>query len=629
MPTTQHPIKIALAQLDIQPGHPASNVKKILLEIEKARSSGDDLIVFPELSVPGYLLGDEWENTSFVRDCFNYNEEIKNASEGIAVIWGNIDLDTSKRGEDGRIRKYNSAFIAQNRQYAGKGCTHKMLLPKYREFDDERHFYASRKEAQDLGIPLTQMLHPFDIHVQGGTVKTGLILCEDMWSDDYTVNPIKILLEKNASLIVNISCSPWTWRKNNKRHTVVRDRIRNSPAYFAYANNVGIQNNGKNIFLFDGNSTLYHPDGSLLRVARDYREETIRGTLFTTEENTVPNPVLSVERDTEELYAGLVYGIRKFFENFPDKKVVLGLSGGIDSALSAVLLTEALGAEQVYAINMPSQFNSETTKGAAFQLAENLGIYHTSISIQTSFEHTVKQIENTVFTKLDGSKKQIPLKLSGLNKENMQARDRGSRVLAGVASALGAVFINNGNKTETAFGYATLYGDVNGAIAPLADLYKMEIYSLARFINSMKQVIPETIFTIPASAELSEDQNVDEGKGDPIYYPYHDALVKAFVEFRQDPEDILRLYLEGKLGSTIHFSDELIRKYFKTPENFISDLEHKWKLYKLSIFKRIQAPPIIAVSKRAFGFDLRESQNGVYFTRNYQELKNQIVNGKK
>jgi NAD+ synthase (glutamine-hydrolysing) len=213
-----------------------------------------------------------------------------------------------------------------------------------------------------------------------------------------------------------------------------------------------------------------------------------------------------------------------------------------------------------------------------------------------------------------------------LNIENIQARDRGSRVLAGVASALDAVFINNGNKTETAFGYATLYGDVNGSISPIADLYKHEIYELCEYYNKLKksEIIPSTIFNIVASAELSDEQNVDEGKGDPIFYPYHDKLVRAFVEFRLDPEDILRLYAEKKLGETILCEQSMIDNYF-TDETFIADLEQKWKAYKISIFKRIQAPPIIAVSRRAFGFDLREAQNGVYFTREYTNLKNSIL----
>lgn len=618
----QTEIKIAVAQMEVTPGDPEKNVEKIIDLIREAVKRGDELIVFPEMCVSGYLLGDEWENEAFVKDLYNYNEAIIAASPDIAVVWGNVDIDEQKVNEDGRMRKYNAAFIAQNGKLAGK--THKTLLPNYREFDDARHFYSLRKEARDAKKEVADLLQPIRLKIRGVGVKAGLILCEDMWSDDYTVSPVRILLDHEADLIVNVSCSPWTWRKNDKRHRVIRDRLKEHPVPFIYANNVGIQNNGKNIYLFDGASTVYNSDGSLLKMANPYSEQIIRATVSGGIAERLPSPPAATrESDLHELYQGLIFGVRKFFENFSRPKVAIGISGGIDSTLSAVILAQALGPENVYGVNMPSRFNSRQTISAARELAQNLHIHYTSIPIQESYQYTVRQLNAAVFERLDGSGVKTPVTLSGLNEENVQARDRGGRVMAGVASALGAVFVNNGNKTEIAIGYVTLYGDVNGALSIIGDLYKTQVYQLARYINEITgwPLIPEVTLTLPASAELSAAQNVDEGKGDPIHYPYHDQLIKAFVEYRLDPEDLLGLYLEGKLAERLDVDNNYFTRIFPGAKAFIDDLEHKWRLFKLSYFKRIQAPPVITVSKRAFGFDLREAQNGVYFTRNYRRLK--------
>jgi NAD+ synthase (glutamine-hydrolysing) len=337
----------------------------------------------------------------------------------------------------------------------------------------------------------------------------------------------------------------------------------------------------------------------------------------------------SEDRDVAELYNGLVYGIDRFMKSIGKKNVVIGLSGGIDSAVVACLFSKVLGKDHVYAVNMPSKFNSTLTQNAAIDLANNLGINYTIFPIQNTVNLTIEELNKTVFTQRDGSGNKTNLDVTDFVIENIQARDRGSRVLAGIAASLGAVFTNNGNKTETTVGYCTLYGDLDGAISPIADLWKFEVYQLADYINHLrKTVIPNEIINVVPSAELSASQDVTQGKGDPIIYPYHDKLFRAFVEFRFDPEKILDLYSEGTLEGTLMMERGIIKKYFPTNEAFINDLERWWKLYKISVFKRIQSPPIIAVSRRAFGFDLRETQlqSSVYYSQRYSLTKTMLLN---
>lgn len=631
---------IALEQMVVKAGNPEANLARILAGIERAKENGRSVVVFPEMAVPGYLLGDEWENDAFVRECADMNAEIAAATkDGMAAIWGNVLVDQNVKGEDGRVRKYNAAFVAQNGEMVGNGVfdghTVKSLMPKYREFDDERHFYSLPKLAFEKGVSPESLLEPFELVIAGVRRRVGIVICEDMWDEDYALKPVEILKKKGAEAIINLSASPYGIGKSAKRDRLIAGHSKGIRFY--YANNVGIQNNGKNVFLFDGGSTIAE-NGRIIAEAHSFRDQEV----------TEGSGTFSGERpEIADVAEGLVSGIRQFMAGMGKEKIVIGLSGGIDSAVVATLAVMAMGSENVVGVNMPSKHNSDTTKNLAAQLAKNLRVPLYEAGIQDSVDATKTQLEAVLGMPMDKEGQTI-------NFENVQARDRGSRVLAGIASMVDAVYTNNGNKTEVALGYATLYGDVNGAFAPIADLYKSQVYELARYLNKVYgDSIPKGIIDLIPSAELSDAQNVDEGKGDPFDYPRTDAILRRFIEWRKDPEELLESYVNGTLADELGLGREVTPSKSATEPSapglapfggksldtgasdsvalfpdaaaFVTEVERLWKLYKINYFKRVQAPPIITVSKRAFGFDLREAQNGVHFTRRFQVLKARIL----
>ena len=377
---------------------------------------------------------------------------------------------------------------------------------------------------------------------------------------------------------------------------------------------VGVQNTGKTLYTFDGSSAVFNSRGEVVQRAEPFTE--CLNFIETGDIDKMPALNLPKVSEPSQIYRAISYGVKEFLEQIGMSKVVIGVSGGIDSAVAAALYVQVVGADNVVLVNMPSVFNSATTKGLSEQLANNLGCKYYVVPIQESVDWTVKQLEER------------GISVSNFVKENIQARDRSSRILAAIAASVGGVFTCNANKAETTVGYATLYGDEAGFLSALADLWKYQVYDLARYMNAeiyKREVIPQGIIDIVPSAELSTAQNVDEGKGDPLHYDYHDYLFRTFAEGNQTPEDVLQLYAKGELEKKIRCEAGLVEKYFPTAQAFTDDLERWWKAFKgMGVAKRIQSPPLLAVTDNPYGAR-QESQNGWHFTQAYLELKSKLI----
>ena len=645
--------------MEVRPGRPDLNVESMLAFIDRAREAGAEIVAFPEMCIPGYILGDTWEIETLVEDYESWSTVIRDASRAIAVVFGNVALDRDHIGEDGRIRKLNAAWVCHDGRFVERGglpgrLPHgvhpKTLHPNYRFFDDDRHFYSLRKIASETDTRVTEWTVPYEIPTQRGVVRLGVQLCEDIWHEDYryrgeTLDTLCAWHRSGADLVVNLSASPWTWQKNDKRNRVVREAVARSPVSFFYVNQVGAQNNGKNILVFDGDSCAYRTDGSLAGRAPPWRESmlVVDGSGATTHaiaespsNRTMRTPdrrsgaasgpaVASVQSEMEALHDAIVTGLRHLDHvRGRGNRFLIGASGGIDSSVVACMLRIAFGPERVFAVNMPTRFNAEVTRENARTLCETLEVDYLSCPIETLYEMLSARIRDVGFERERGT-------YTRLVDENIQARIRGSDMLAGIASKCGLIFTNNGNKTEVALGYATLYGDVNGAVAPIADLYKTQVFSLAAYLNDAvfaREVIPRNLIdgeTVP-SAELSDAQDVTRGLGDPIRYGYHDAVLRQMVEHRRHPLDLLEWYRAGELLERIGWNDgERFRAFFPTPRSFVDDLEWIDEQVRANCFKRIQAPPIIVLGKRAFGFDLRESQLPAYSPRAYARAKRALL----
>lgn len=631
-PTASAP-RIALCQMRVHPGEPRRNAEAVLAVIEAYRGRAD-LIAFPEMCVPGYLLGDAWERAAFLNDCEQWNQRIAAATAGgPAVVFGTVAVDRDARGEDGRPRKYNAwIFAADGRALDHAGTERpygiKTLLPNYREFEDTRHFYDARRLALETGRDWRDFIEPVVWEFGGRAYRVGVMLCEDAWEDDYVQKPVEALAAKNPDFTFNLSASPFTRGKNDKRNRVFGAKARLLGSPLLYVNAVGIQNNGKTLYTFDGQSTVYNRTGNVILEMPAY-EEAVEFAFESHVQRSVSNahPAFSIP----EAHRAIRYGAEKFLESTGLSKVVIGVSGGIDSAVVAALFAEFVKAENLLLVNMPSRFNSATTRDLARALAANIGCLYAELPIEDSLKVTMGQIGDWEASSTDGTIR-VPLRLEGVAFENTQARDRGGRLLAALAASFGGVFTCNINKAETTPGFGTLYGDIAGFLSPLGDLWKHEVYALGRHLNEVvhgREVIPNDVFEIVPSPELSADHAVDEGKGDPMFYPYHDRLFYSWVQRwdRATPEENLAWYLDGTLAKELRLPPEVdLKKMFPRPKDFIADLERWWNLYAgAGAVKRVQAPPVLAVSSRAFGYDHREYLGPAVYTERYQELKRKAL----
>jgi NAD+ synthase (glutamine-hydrolysing) len=587
-------MKIVLAQMRVVQGALERNYNNLASFAKKAKELGADLIAFPEMCLSGYLMGDRWTEDEFIAELLSYNDKIVSLSKDlrIIIVYGNADSGEGKN-EDGRLRKYNAVCLAQNGKLQKR---RKSLLPNYRIFDDKRYF-SSGLDDESLSTCSPVVLE--------NGVKIGLEVCEDLWFADYKTNPTKELIERGAQFIINVSASPFSVNKSVARDNRIKEIKEISGDKFVplyYVNCVGTQNNGKTIVTFDGDSRIYAKNGLSLRNVLNAYEE---GVLY----EGCPCAFADAKPAIEQKYDAIIEAYRSMDETLGRPRYIFGISGGIDSALNAALCYLALGKDKILAYNLPAVYNSGQTKNAAQKLCVNLGVKLNFIAIDAILEEFIKASGGGV---------------KPITEENLQARIRAVLLMA-QTSQEDAVLINNTNKVELALGYGTLYGDLCGAWCPLGDLTKVEIWEMSRFINSkFGGIIPQEL--IPgedcnfAAGKIRPSAELKENQFDPMIWGFDDKLLELFMEYKkQTPEKILELYINKKdVG--------YFKKYgLENPEKFIEHCE--WFFCKLyaNVFKRLQAPPVLALSKSAFGADYRESQYRYEWTQRYKELRIKIL----
>ncbi|QGY45148.1 NAD+ synthase [Maribellus comscasis] len=537
-------MKVALAQLNYIIGDFEGNAEKIIQNINRGKNEGADLVIFSELSVTGYYPHDLLEKKEFIQKAEDTVRKIAASCHGIAAIIGAPRINKRERGK----KLYNSAFFISDGKV--QSTHNKTLLPTYDVFDEYRHFEPN----QNFNV----------VDFKGE--KIAITICEDLWDEQPTANefgkdklyqtsPMEKLSLLNPDFVVNISASPFSYNQESWRKDILITKAQKYNVPVLYVNQVGAQTE----LVFDGGSVWIDKKGEIIKELKYFNEDFL---IFDTQ-----NPgekLVQKEADyIEKIHDALVVGIRDYFKKMGFKSATLGLSGGIDSAVTAVLAVRALGAENVRVLLMPSKYSSDHSLNDARELADNLGIQYDVVNIQTAVDSFEKEL--------------APLfkgKAPDITEENIQARARGIYVMA-LSNKFGHILLNTTNKSESAVGYGTLYGDMNGGLAVLGDVYKMDVYRLSRFMNKDGEVIPENTIVKPPSAELRPDQKDTDSLPE---YEDLDKILFNFIELNKSPKEIVALGYE----------EEVVRKVIR--------------MVNMNEYKRFQAAPILRVSSKAFGF---------------------------
>ena len=534
-------MKIAVAQLNFHVGNFESNTKKIIKCIAEAKTQQADLIVFSELAICGYPPRDFLEFDDFVEKCMASIHEVAKVSEGISVIVGGPSKNDTGKGKS----LFNSAFVITNQKI--EKVIHKTLLPTYDVFDEYRYFEPNRS---------------FDV-VRVAGKKVGVAICEDLWNvgDNplYTKTPAIELKNKGAELIVNISASPFSYKQDFERKKVLGENTNKTGLPIVYCNHVGAQTE----LIFDGGSFFMNADGTVATQEEFFKEGILvsdfDGSSFEKESVKTGSKI-------ELIHDAIVLGIQDYFKKLNFQKAIVGLSGGIDSAVTFALAARALGRENVFGVLMPSQFSSEHSIADAKKLAENIRAPFEVIPIEDIY-HAYEEKLHPMF-------KDLPF---GLAEENLQARTRGVLLMA-ISNKFGHIVLNTSNKSEAAVGYGTLYGDMCGGLSVLGDVYKTEVFDLAKFINKDAEVIPENTIIKPPSAELRPDQKDSDSLPD---YMVLDKVLFEYIENRKGPRELVKMGVD----------ENLVKRVLK--------------MVNVNEYKRYQTPPILRVSPKAFGMGRR------------------------